>query len=67
MEGLPNSFNDATKLTKSHIPASNIPARLLSPNIPAGERQTRQKQGRPLEKEIAIQGRVQSHNPMIKL
>ena len=31
---MPNAFNDASKVTKSHIPATNAPARI---DVPVGQ------------------------------
>ena len=50
---LPDAFNDAAKVTKSHVPTMNAPARI---NVPVGQTQTiaakesaiRQKHGRPI-------------------
>ncbi|KAK4394137.1 hypothetical protein Sango_1884500 [Sesamum angolense] len=50
---LPNAFIDTKKVTKSHIPAENIPARLKVPEATltqpkASESQISRKRGRPL-------------------
>ena len=50
---LPDAFTDTQKVTKSHIPAANAPARIEIPNgLPdasiASESTTRRKRGRPL-------------------
>ena len=48
---LPDAFTDTNKVTKSHIPAANVPARLEIPkDIKNGENEinTRRKRGRPL-------------------
>ncbi|KAK4406491.1 hypothetical protein Sango_0655600 [Sesamum angolense] len=50
---LPDAFIDTKKVTKSHIPAENIPARLEVPEATltqskASESQIRRKRGRPL-------------------
>lgn len=45
---LPDAFNDATQVTRSHIPAANTPARLTMAGPPAGEQPPRIKRGRPL-------------------
>ena len=48
MEEMPDSFNDAMKITKSHVPAANTPARISTEGNAAVEHQTRIKRGRPL-------------------
>ncbi|BBH05089.1 Disease resistance protein CC-NBS-LRR class family [Prunus dulcis] len=50
---MPDAFNDAAKVTKSHIPAANAPARIDvhdgQSNVPAnGSSAARLKRGRPL-------------------
>ena len=50
---LPDAFTDANKVTKSHIPAANIPARIEIPtgqitSTTADESKARQKRGRPV-------------------
>ncbi|KAK4398525.1 Retrovirus-related Pol polyprotein from transposon RE1 [Sesamum angolense] len=50
---LPDAFIDTKKVTKSHIPAENVPARLEVPEVTltqtkASESQIRRKRGRPL-------------------
>ena len=47
---MPDAFNDAAKITKSHIPAANTPARIEIPERPiaANESKARQKHGRPI-------------------
>ena len=50
---LPDSFNDAAKVTKSHVPAMNVPARIDVPakqtsNTAANESVARLKRGRPV-------------------
>ncbi|KAK4399141.1 hypothetical protein Sango_1389600 [Sesamum angolense] len=50
---LPDAFIDTKKVTKSHIPAENVPARLEVPETTltqskASESQIRRKRGRPL-------------------
>lgn len=45
---LPDAFNDATQVTRSHIPAANVPARLTLAGPPAREQAPRIKRGRPL-------------------
>jgi hypothetical protein len=47
---LPDAFNDAAKLTKSYIPAMNVPARIEIQNKTkaANESDPRQKRGRPI-------------------
>ncbi|KAL0392455.1 UNVERIFIED_CONTAM: Copia protein [Sesamum radiatum] len=50
---LPDAFIDTKKVTKSHIPAENVPARLEVPEVTltqtkASESQMRRKRGRPL-------------------
>ena len=50
---LPDAFNDAAKVTKSHVPTMNAPASInvlvgQSQNIAAKESVTRQKHGRPI-------------------
>ena len=50
---LPDNFVDTQRVTKSHVPAANIPARLDVPigqsaSIAANESKTRQKRGRPI-------------------
>ncbi|KAK4400311.1 Retrovirus-related Pol polyprotein from transposon TNT 1-94 [Sesamum angolense] len=50
---LPDAFIDTKKVTKSHIPAENVPARLEVPEAiltqsKASESQIRRKRGRPL-------------------
>ena len=50
---LPDAFNDAAKVTKSHVPAMNAPARINVPigrsqNTAAKESAIRQKRGKPI-------------------
>jgi hypothetical protein len=50
---LPHVFTDSKKIVKSHIPATNNPARIEVPegqliNIAANESKTRLKHGRPV-------------------
>lgn len=48
---LPDGFNDAAKVTKSHVPAMNAPARIGVPegtNLKSNESVARQKRGRPI-------------------
>ena len=47
---LPDAFNDATKVTKSHIPAANAPARIAVPEGQAtmDENPPQLKRGRPI-------------------
>ncbi|KAK6148268.1 hypothetical protein DH2020_019180 [Rehmannia glutinosa] len=47
---LPYAFNDASKVTKSHIPAANAPARIIVPdeNKKINDDIPRQKRGRPI-------------------
>ncbi|GKB03583.1 hypothetical protein Tco_0831726 [Tanacetum coccineum] len=50
---LPEAFTDTKRVTKSHIPAANAPARVEIPNKQAGdniaqESQKRLKRGRPI-------------------
>ena len=59
MNQLPDAFIDSTKVTKSHIPAANIPARI---EIPTGKLQSsmtnepkpRLKRGRPISSKDTI-------------
>ena len=61
---LPNAFNDTAKITKSHIPAVNTPARIYVPeehkemddNIP------RQKRGRPIGSKYAALRKKRGRN-----
>ena len=53
MNKLPDAFNDVANVTKSHVPAMNVPARInisveQSQNIAAKESAIRQKRGRPI-------------------
>lgn len=48
---LPDTFNDATKVTKSHVPTINAPTRINVPvrqRLSAKESTIRQKRGRPI-------------------
>jgi hypothetical protein len=49
---LPDAFVDSKRVTKSHIPAANIPVRINIPEVPltsrANESKARLKRGRPL-------------------
>ena len=46
---LPNAFVDTKKVTKSHIPAANVPARVdITEGQKAFESKTRSKRGRPI-------------------
>ena len=50
---MPNAFTDLKRITKSHIPAVNVPIRIDVPKGPstsviASESQIRLKHGRPL-------------------
>ena len=47
---LPDAFNDATKVMKSHIPAVNAPARIVVPEGQAkmDENPPQLKRGRPI-------------------
>lgn len=47
---MPNAFSDAVKITKSHIPTVNAPARIeiLEGPIAVNECKARQKRGRPI-------------------
>ena len=47
---LPDAFNDTTKITKSHIPAVNTPARIyvLEKHKEMDDNVPRQKRGRPI-------------------
>ncbi|CAL2271723.1 unnamed protein product [Prunus armeniaca] len=54
---MPNAFNDATKVTKSHIPTANAPARIDvhngQNNVPANDSSIAcLKRGRPLEAQV---------------
>ena len=56
---LPNAFVDTKKVTKSHIPATNVPARVdITEGQKAYESKTRSKRGRPIgSKNITLQKR----------
>ena len=46
---LPDAFVDTKKVTKSHIPAANVPARVdITEGQKAFESKTRSKRGRPI-------------------
>jgi hypothetical protein len=47
---LPDAFNDAAKVTKSHIPASNVLARIivLEEHVKMDDKPTNLKFGRPM-------------------
>ncbi|KAK4397536.1 hypothetical protein Sango_1590200 [Sesamum angolense] len=62
---LPDAFIDTKKVTKSHIPVENVPARLEVPKATltqskASESQIRRKRGRPLGSKDAIIKRERS-------
>lgn len=44
---MPDAFTDAAKVTRSHIPAENTPARIQLDNTPATATAPRAKRGRP--------------------
>ncbi|KAM1334917.1 hypothetical protein ACFXTH_010575 [Malus domestica] len=56
---MPDAFNDASKVTKSHIPAANAPARI---DVPIGQNKVvandsssaHLKRGRPSATEIVL-------------
>jgi hypothetical protein len=48
LEKLPDGFNNVANLTKSHIEAANIPARIQKSAISTTATQPRAKRGRPL-------------------
>ncbi|CAM6082565.1 unnamed protein product [Calypogeia fissa] len=48
MDELPDAFNDAAKVTRSHIPAMNTPARLQMIDKVASVQPPRAKRGRPM-------------------
>ena len=68
---LPDAFTDATKITKSHIPAANTPARI---DVPDGQNmnaaheisKTRQKHGRPIGSKDLIPKKRKSNMNLIK-
>lgn len=48
---LPDAFSDAAKVTKSYVPAMNVPARIdvgQGPHMAANESTARRKRGRPM-------------------
>lgn len=47
MEKLPDAFNDAAQMTKSHIEAANTPARISMDELPATAVAPKAKRGRP--------------------
>ena len=53
---LPNAFNDAVKVTKSHIPTVNSPARIyvLKEHKEMDDNVSRQKRGRPIESKNVV-------------
>jgi hypothetical protein len=48
LEKLPDGFNNAANVTKSHIEAANIPARIQTSAISTTATQPRAKKGHPL-------------------
>ena len=61
---LPDAFNDATKVTKSHIPAVNTPARIYVPeeHKEMDENVPRQKRGRPIGSKNATPRKKRGRN-----
>ncbi|KAK6146339.1 hypothetical protein DH2020_020208 [Rehmannia glutinosa] len=53
---IPDAFNDVSKVTKSHIPAANAPARIIVPdeNKKINDDNPRQKRGRPIDSKDTI-------------
>lgn len=48
IQALPDAFMDASEMTQSHIPATNVLARIAAPGSIVGDHQPRQKYGRPI-------------------
>lgn len=47
MEKIPNAFNDAAQITKSHVKAANVPAQITIDEQPATTLAPKAKRGRP--------------------
>ena len=63
---LPDAFVDTKKVTKSHIPAANVPARVdITKRQKTYESKTRSKRGRPIgSKDITPGSREQMESKM---